>query len=333
LDKLDKFYTKKAIVERCVSVLDFDKYEVIVEPSAGSGAFLEYLPKNKTVALDIEPDISSIIKMDFLDTRPPLNYKYLVIGNPPFGKNSSLAKKFFNHAATFADTIAFVLPRTFRKVATVNQLNLNFHKVHDELLPLESFECPDGTPYSVPCVFQIWKKRSTLREKINLPLEHPDFFFLEESTHYKTASHGNIVIRLGNNDDNDITILNVNLNDWKAFKRIEKAAPNLVNPYKTKLVEKNIEWKVIPDFVFRRAGGSAGQLSLDYQKAALEGNLFIKVKDKKVLDIFNKMWKDWWSPRKYEDRANFKWDTAGTPSISKSELIQAYIKMKEHINE
>ena len=70
MDRLDKFYTKKAVVEKCVSILDLDNYEVIVEPSAGSGAFLEYLPKNKTVALDIEPDISSIAKMDFFDTNP-----------------------------------------------------------------------------------------------------------------------------------------------------------------------------------------------------------------------------------------------------------------------
>ena len=48
------------------------------------------------------------------------------LGNPPFGKNCSLAIKFFNKAAEFADLIAFIIPRTFKRISIQNKLNLNF---------------------------------------------------------------------------------------------------------------------------------------------------------------------------------------------------------------
>ena len=55
--------------------------------------------KNK-IAYDIEPKFSETICYDFLETEPLLDRgKILVVGNPPFGKNSSLAVKFFNHAS------------------------------------------------------------------------------------------------------------------------------------------------------------------------------------------------------------------------------------------
>ena len=332
MDRLDKFYTKQEIAKKCLSALDLDKYDVILEPSAGSGAFFFLLPEDKREGIDLEPDIEGEIqKADFLQYFPAWSgkKKYLVVGNPPFGKNSSLAKRFFHHASIFAQTIAFVLPRTFRKMSTENQLSKNFHKVFEELLPLESFELPDGTSYSVPCVFQVWEKKDYNRKTISLPSTHEDFYFLEKGRHYVVSDHVNVAITI----DDEEHGFDFNLEDWKRLKKQKSLFPFLFSNFKAKRIEKDIEWKTQPDFVFRRAGAQAGKTTLDYESCALEGNLFIKTNDKKVLDVFNKMWDDWWSPRNYEERLDTKWDTAGTPSISKAELVQHYKLMKEKMNE
>ena len=54
------------------------------------------MDNTKKIRLDIEPKEKDIIKINFFDYKPEEDKKYLVIGNPPFGKVSSLAVKFFN---------------------------------------------------------------------------------------------------------------------------------------------------------------------------------------------------------------------------------------------
>ena len=353
LDRLDKFYTKKETVEKCVSILDLDKYEVIIDPCAGSGAFLEFLPEHKTVSLDIEPDISSIAKMDFFDFTPALINKYLVIGNPPFGKNSSLAKRFFKHAASFSNTIAFIVPRTFRKVSTTNQLCLHYHKVQEIVLPDDAFELPDGTPYSVPSVFQVWERRKMEREKIILPSKHADFKILSAED-YDIDPLVSITVKLEEEEhtieaeDYDIDPLvsitvkleeeehtfESDIEEWEKYKATQKALPSyLFSSYKTVRVKRNIDWKIKPDFVIRRAGSQAGRVDKNYEKKALEGNYFIKAYNNKVLDIFQKMWDTEWSDKVDKEKLGVKWDTAGQACISKGELIQQYEKTKEEMNE
>ena len=41
--------------------------------------------------------------------------KIHVIGNPPFGRQSSLAIKFIKKSCSFSDTISFILPKSFKK--------------------------------------------------------------------------------------------------------------------------------------------------------------------------------------------------------------------------
>ena len=123
---LDQFYTKPEVAKLCCDLIDFSEYEKILEPSAGTGVFLDLLPSEKRVGIDLDPKHDEIVEQDFFLYKGTEN---LVIGNPPFGRVSSLAIKFFNHAATFADTIAFIIPRTFRRVSVQNKLNLHFHLV------------------------------------------------------------------------------------------------------------------------------------------------------------------------------------------------------------
>jgi len=178
---LDKFYTIPAISEKCISVVgskyDWDKWDLVIEPSAGNGSFLTKIPITKKIGFDISPEHTDIIKKDFFDYRPPSEItNILVIGNPPFGKISSLAVKFFNHSAEWCSVIAFIIPKTFRRVSLQNRLHEKFHIVHDEEIPTEP--CSFSPPMSVKCCFQIWEKRAEDRSIIKLTTKHPDWDFL-----------------------------------------------------------------------------------------------------------------------------------------------------------
>ena len=176
MNNLDQYYTKDDIAIHCINkvktFIDISKY-TIIEPSAGTGAFFKYLPQ--AIGLDLEPKYQGIIKQDFLEYIPNSNNN-IIIGNPPFGKNSSLALKFFNKSADFADYICFILPRTFRKPTIVNKLNKYFHLQYEEILPKNSFIYLDKS-YDVPCVFQIWAKKEYNREYIdtNIICKHIEF--------------------------------------------------------------------------------------------------------------------------------------------------------------
>lgn len=96
----DQFYTSENCAQKYYSIflkkIDINNYDIILEPSAGTGAFYKLLPIDKRVGIDIEPKYNGIQKKDFFEFMPIKNKKYIVIGNPPFGKISSLAVRFFN---------------------------------------------------------------------------------------------------------------------------------------------------------------------------------------------------------------------------------------------
>ncbi|KAB7884297.1 SAM-dependent methyltransferase [Poseidonibacter ostreae] len=167
--ELDQFYTNNKIAESCMDELNknykLDNY-FLLEPSAGTGSFSDLFHKN-SLAIDIDPKKPYMKKIDFLGLSiNAFNHKNVfTIGNPPFGKNSSLAIKFFNKSAEFSDYIAFVVPKTFKKASLTNKLSLDFHLDMEKDIPLDSFIF-EGKKYSVPCVFQVWKKMDVKREPI-----------------------------------------------------------------------------------------------------------------------------------------------------------------------
>lgn len=179
---LDKFYTIEPVVKRCLNSIEsfynWNNWDMIIEPSAGNGSFLLKLPPTKRIGIDISPEHSEIIKQDFLTYQPPENLKkILVVGNPPFGRVSSLAIKFFNHSAKWADVIAFIIPRTFRRISVQNKLNINFHLKYDEDIPTEP--CSFIPSMMAKCCFQIWEKKEIKRIIIDLPSIHEDWDFLD----------------------------------------------------------------------------------------------------------------------------------------------------------
>ena len=179
---LDKFYTIPTCSKKCIDKIcelyDITKWDLIVEPSAGNGSFLNQIPSNNKIGIDILPEQSNIIKQDFFDYSPPsIKTNILVIGNPPFGRVSSLAIKFFNYSAKWANVIAFIIPRTFRKISVQNKLDNMFHLVYDEEIP--NNPCCFSPQMMVKCCFQIWEKKETERPFIDLPTTHPDWEFLK----------------------------------------------------------------------------------------------------------------------------------------------------------
>lgn len=178
---LDKFYTIPAISEKCLRAIgatyDWNMWDVVVEPSAGNGSFLRKIPTPHKLGMDIAPDHADILQKDFFEYTPPTGLtNILVVGNPPFGRVSSLAVKFFNHAAQWCSVIAFIIPKTFRRISLQNRLHRKFHLVHDDDIPSEP--CSFSPPMNVKCCFQIWEKRAEDRDCIHLCTRHADWNFL-----------------------------------------------------------------------------------------------------------------------------------------------------------
>lgn len=177
---LDKFYTVPSVAKECLQKVghtySWDSWDLVVEPSAGNGSFFLQIPTSKKIGIDLLPEHSQLQKQDFFTFIPSISGNILVVGNPPFGKVSSLAVKFFNHAASFASVIAFIIPRTFRRRSVQNKLHQSFHLLYDIELPLEP--CAFSPPMMAKCCFQIWEKRGEQRNIVTLPLTHPHWTFL-----------------------------------------------------------------------------------------------------------------------------------------------------------
>lgn len=196
----DKFYTKKDIAQNCVNMVAkhtlLKSEDLIIEPSAGNGSFVEAihpLPVDNKIFYDIEPEHSDVIKQDYLTCekcseiqKATENKKTIhIVGNPPFGRQSSLAKRFIKKSCEFAQSISFILPKSFKKESMKKVFPLNFHLVFEMDLPKNSFTV-NGQDYDVPCVFQIWVKKNferTVPERLN-PV---GFMFVEKEQHHNIS--------------------------------------------------------------------------------------------------------------------------------------------------
>lgn len=183
----DKFYTKHNIVEECcnhiIQHINIDKEtDLIIEPSAGNGEWITPIKDlcNNYRFYDIKPENDDIQQQDYLDFKYNETTDFnniLVIGNPPFGIQSSLAVKFFNISAQYCDVICFIVPRIFKRVSIQNRLDLNFHLLFNYDLPLKP--CCFYPTMSAKCCLQIWEKKDFQRQKIIYDNTHSDFSFLK----------------------------------------------------------------------------------------------------------------------------------------------------------
>lgn len=172
-NKLDQYYTNPDYAKHCFEISQSIISEKInfescffLEPCVGTGSFYKLFPEGRKFGFDIEPVYKdeNVTQADFLEqmfvNQKCPNSDMIVISNPPFGRLSSLAVKFFNKCANIKEVkyISFIVPLTFRKVATQNKLHENFHLIYDEISPHDAFIL-HGEPHHVPCVLQIWERR------------------------------------------------------------------------------------------------------------------------------------------------------------------------------
>ena len=149
---LDKYYTPNDIAKHCynkvIEVIGRENITEIIEPSAGSGVFLDI--DEEIIGYDIEPEDDRIVKADFLDL--DLEYKKgrLILGNPPYGRCLNLAQKFYKKSVILGDYIAFILP--------ISQLN-NSKTFYDfDLIYSEDLGKADYSGVKLHCVFNIYKR-------------------------------------------------------------------------------------------------------------------------------------------------------------------------------
>lgn len=188
-NKLDKYYTKESTVELCLNMIkkhiNINTDDLIIEPSAGNGSFI---PGIKSLTsnfkfYDLEPENDEIIKQDYLLYDYAIIKKSFdkihIIGNPPFGRRSSLAKKFIKISCEFCNSISFILPKSFKKDSFKKTFPLNFHLIFEIDLPEKSFLVCDKE-HNVPCVFQIWEKKMFNRF-VTEKLKPLNFIFVEKN--------------------------------------------------------------------------------------------------------------------------------------------------------
>ena len=188
----DQFYTKLTVAAAAVQTIltlipDAAAAYSWLEPSAGTGAFLESLPPHVSDkhGIDIDPKAPYIETADFLNWTPTPNKSYLLFGNPPFGRQSTMAKAFIRKGCEFATVIAFILPRSFTKPSMSNAFKSEFHCLHSADIGPDAFVL-NGSPYSVPAVFQVWIRQETERE-VTVKVKERGFKYVKSTEPYDIA--------------------------------------------------------------------------------------------------------------------------------------------------
>jgi hypothetical protein len=126
-----------------------------------------------------------------------------VIGNPPFGRQSSLAIQFIKKSALFSDSISFILPKSFKKDSMQKHFPLNFHLVFQTDIESNSF-LQDGLSIDVPCVFQIWQKREEERQVVAKLDADSNIFQFVKQDEQPDISFRRVGVNAGIIDDKDL---------------------------------------------------------------------------------------------------------------------------------
>ena len=262
---IDKYYTKQNVVNQCVELVK--KYitilsnDLIIEPSAGNGSFIENIKtlSNNCKFYDLEPEHNEVYKQNFLE----FDYKELkqqysnihIIGNPPFGRQASLAIKFIKKCCLFSNSISFILPKSFKKNSMKKSFEKHYHLIYEIDLLENSFLVNDIV-CDVPCVFQIWQYKEEIRNEIakNKPInfkfvekkDNPDISFRRVGVNAGTISkeinnksfQSHYFIKFTNNKTIDENIeklksIKFNFNNTVGPKSISK--PELIDEFNKQL--------------------------------------------------------------------------------------------------
>jgi len=233
--QFDKFYTSRDaaafvmnISKQTMTALKIDIRTVaVIEPSAGSGAFLGELKDagfRAVAAYDIAPEHADIETADFLSLDLSVERAkgpFVVIGNPPFGRRAQLAVRFLNHALEHAEAVAFILPIQMQKWLSQRAVREDAALVLDADMPKHAFEF-DGAPYDVQSCFQIWTRKPNglpdLRWREPPETSHPHFSMWQYNCTPRAARHLD--------EDWDFAVLRQGFGDFTVLHR-DRAALSL----------------------------------------------------------------------------------------------------------
>jgi len=264
---IDKYYTTPAIVKQCIDFvrqcISIDERDLCIEPSAGNGAFINDIKKifSQYHFYDIDPQHIEIDTMDYLqldDTTLSIGQyrKIHCIGNPPFGRQSSLAIKFIKKSTSYCDSISFILPKSFKKDSLKKHFPQSFHLEYEYDIPENSF-LVDNTIYNVPCVFQIWIKKDiprTLPEK----LEPIGYQFVEKET------------------NPDVSVRRVGVYAGKIDKQVETKSKQSHYFIKFDREIENTTMKTLSDIEYASKYYTVGPRSISKQELIKEFNVVMK---------------------------------------------------------
>lgn len=183
---LEMFYTPQETANWVVQVCRDQPWWIdiveAIEPTAGKGVFVNALkPYDHYMTVhagDLEPKHPDVQQWDALKVDVPALLMHpkkqvqvprehvLLIGNPPFGRQSALARQVWDHYAEQFGYTAFIVPRsmaipkTYSKSRTIPK-NHDVMSVHS--LPTDKFELPDGKTKSIKGVALVMTRHKALR--------------------------------------------------------------------------------------------------------------------------------------------------------------------------
>lgn len=171
---LDQYYTKPDVAKKCIEVmLEYADRDIRwIEPSAGTGSFIF----DKTFkAYDLEPKAIGVEKANWFDVVLP-DVAFGVYGNPPYGERNTLSKKFIEKVVNnkHCKVIAFLLPTSFNKHTLQKVFTSKWILLH-KYTPNEDSFIYNGDDYKIPCVFQVWVRKSFITGVDLREVERKDF--------------------------------------------------------------------------------------------------------------------------------------------------------------
>lgn len=183
---LEQFYTPQATADWVVDVCRDQPWWIdiveCIEPTAGKGVFVNALkPYEHYMTVhsgDLEPLHPDVQTWDALKVDVPALLLHprqgvqvprdhvLLIGNPPFGRQSALARQIWDHYAEHAGYSVFIVPRSMA-IPKGYSKSRTIPKSHDLLftlsLPTDKFELPDGKTKSIKGVALLVTRHKALR--------------------------------------------------------------------------------------------------------------------------------------------------------------------------
>ena len=331
----DKFYTPIDTANQLIKLVNAHQsltgFKRIIEPSAGNGAILKPLQTaldsiswdGELLAYDLIPEYTSIKQMNWLERKnangdDDLSFPYytkmdkkalwddgartLVIGNPPFGRNGSLALKFINEATAFNPSmIAFILPKSFMKASMQSKIN-NMYAIN-ECIEVENdkYILPNGGTRKVPTCILVLTHQTVSRAI--------------------TANNAGINNTTSSTNTNITGASTVSTSTNTNRMSIKQLAGLMPFTFCTGSEIDNADWMIV------RAGGSAGVLKpmSDMTPANRKYNYFIRMRPGDTTDMPSLI------KRAFDSLDSVRSMTSGPRSISKIELMQAVLTAMNNI--